>query len=75
MARLGSMADFTKKNLKREIEDSAEKHGLAPNLEARFPTEELGLEKSGFSYQSAGVPAAFRPPARGAGGALRVHRG
>jgi quercetin dioxygenase-like cupin family protein len=37
-------------NLK-DVENSAEKFGLAPDLEARFASGDLGLEKSGLSYQ------------------------
>lgn len=44
------MADYTHMNLK-DVEDLAPKFGMAPGLEARFPTAELGLEKSGLSYQ------------------------
>jgi mannose-6-phosphate isomerase-like protein (cupin superfamily) len=43
------MADYTLKNLK-EVEDSATKFGLSPDLEARF-ARELDLENSGVSYQ------------------------
>ena len=44
------MATHTIKNLK-EVEDSAPKFGMSDVLEARFAREELGLEKSGVSYQ------------------------
>lgn len=44
------MATHTKVNLK-EVEDSAPKFGYAPNVEARFASGDLGLEKSGVSYQ------------------------
>jgi uncharacterized cupin superfamily protein len=44
------MAGHTIVNLK-EVEDMAPKFGFAPNLEARFATGALGLEKSGVSYQ------------------------
>jgi mannose-6-phosphate isomerase-like protein (cupin superfamily) len=44
------MADYTKINL-HDVEDSAAKYGYAGNHEARFPTRDLGLEKSGLSYQ------------------------
>jgi uncharacterized cupin superfamily protein len=37
-------------NLK-ELENAAEKFGLAPNLEARFAREALGAETLGLSYQ------------------------
>jgi mannose-6-phosphate isomerase-like protein (cupin superfamily) len=45
------MPDYTRVNLKQDVEDSAQKHGLAPDLEARFPSQDLGLERSGMSYQ------------------------
>ena len=45
------MADYTQKNLKDDVENAAEKFGLAPDLEARFARSALGLEGGGFSYQ------------------------
>ena len=45
------MADYTKKNLKQDVGDSAEQFGMADNLEARFGSDDLGLEKVAFSYQ------------------------
>jgi uncharacterized cupin superfamily protein len=45
------MADFTQKNIKDELENAAEKFGLAPDLEARFGRGALGLQGGGFSYQ------------------------
>lgn len=45
------MADFTKKNLKGDVGDSAEEFGLGDNLEARFGSDDLGLKKVAFSYQ------------------------
>ena len=44
------MGEYTIKNLK-EVEDSAPKFGMSDVLEARFAREELGLERSGVSYQ------------------------
>lgn len=44
------MATYTIKNLK-EVEDSAPKFGMSDVLEARFAREDLGLERSGVSYQ------------------------
>jgi mannose-6-phosphate isomerase-like protein (cupin superfamily) len=41
---------YTIKNLK-EAKDVAEGAGLSDSLEARFPNEELGSERSGISYQ------------------------
>ena len=44
------MADYTIQNLK-EIEDSATKFGLSPELEARFAGGTLDQEGSRISYQ------------------------
>jgi mannose-6-phosphate isomerase-like protein (cupin superfamily) len=44
------MAGYTIRNLK-DVEDAAPKFGMSPPLEARFAREELGLERSGVSYQ------------------------
>ena len=44
------MADYTKLNLKQDVEDMAEKFGMAPNIEARYARKPLGLENSGVSY-------------------------
>jgi mannose-6-phosphate isomerase-like protein (cupin superfamily) len=44
------MADYTVANLK-EIDDSAVKFGLAPDVEARFGRKPLDSERSGVSYQ------------------------
>ena len=44
------MADYTKLNLKQDVEDMAPKFGMAPNIEARYARKPLGLEKSGVSY-------------------------
>ena len=45
------MADYTLKNLKRDVDDAAEKFGLAPNLEARFARDALGSTRSGLGYE------------------------
>jgi mannose-6-phosphate isomerase-like protein (cupin superfamily) len=45
------MADYTHRNLKDDVENSAEKFGLAPDLETRFGRKELGVAGGGFSYQ------------------------
>jgi mannose-6-phosphate isomerase-like protein (cupin superfamily) len=45
------MTDYTHKNLKDDVEDSAEKFGLAPNLEARFGRSVLDMQGGGMSYQ------------------------
>jgi mannose-6-phosphate isomerase-like protein (cupin superfamily) len=44
------VAVYTKVNLK-EVEDQAERFGLAPNIEARMARVPLELENSGVSYQ------------------------
>ena len=44
------MADYTKLNLKQDVEDMAPKFGFAPNIEARYARKPLGLENSGVSY-------------------------
>jgi mannose-6-phosphate isomerase-like protein (cupin superfamily) len=45
------VADYTKVNLKEDVDDQAPNFGLSPNLEARFARVPLGLENSGISYQ------------------------
>ena len=57
--RKDRMADYTIKNL-REAEDMAPKFGLAPDMEARFPASELGLEATGLSLQRL-APNATQP--------------
>jgi mannose-6-phosphate isomerase-like protein (cupin superfamily) len=54
-----SMAGYTVVNL-REVEDSAEKFGYAPKLQARFARGALGLEKTGLSLQK--LRPGFRGP-------------
>ena len=44
------MADYTKLNLKQDVEDSAAAFGVSPALEARFAREPLELRNSGVSY-------------------------
>jgi quercetin dioxygenase-like cupin family protein len=44
------VAMHTLVNLK-ELDNAAERLGFAPDVEARFATKPLGLEKSGISYQ------------------------
>lgn len=43
-----------------DVEDVAVRFGLAPGLEARFPTRQLGLERSGVSVQR--LSPGFRTP-------------
>ena len=45
------MADYTLRNLKEDVENSSERFGLAPDMEARFARRDLGLQGGGFSYQ------------------------
>jgi mannose-6-phosphate isomerase-like protein (cupin superfamily) len=44
------MADYTLKNLKEDVEDSAVEYGISPALEARFARDPLKLQNSGVSY-------------------------
>jgi mannose-6-phosphate isomerase-like protein (cupin superfamily) len=44
------MTGYAIRNLK-EIEDSAVKFGLSPQMESRFARKELGAETLGLSYQ------------------------
>ena len=44
------VAGFTQINL-REVEDQASKFGLAPGLEGRFSTKDLGLDKAGIEVR------------------------
>ena len=53
------MSEYTIVNLK-DVEDSAEKFGYAPDMEARFASGALELEKSGVSYQR--LAPGFRMP-------------
>jgi len=64
------MADYTQKNLKDDVENAAEKFGLAPSLEARFGRSALGLEGGGFSY-SGMRPTSGRPARTGTSGRKR----
>jgi len=43
--------DYTKINLKDDVEDQAPNFGLAPHIEARMARVPLELEHSGISYQ------------------------
>lgn len=45
------MAGYTLRNLRDDVENSAEKFGLAPELETRFGRKPLEVEGGGFSYQ------------------------
>jgi mannose-6-phosphate isomerase-like protein (cupin superfamily) len=54
------MSDYAIQNIKN-LEDSAVKFGLSPQVEARFGRNALDAHKSGFSYQrfQAGYRQAF----------------
>ena len=54
------MADYTLLNLKQDVEDSGERFGYAPNMEARFARKALGLEHSGLTYLR--MAPGFREP-------------
>lgn len=54
------MSDYTKVNLKTEVDDMAPRFGLAPNLESRFARKPLELDQSGLSYYR--VAADYRLP-------------
>ena len=44
------MAEYTRRNLKTDIEDQAPKFGFAPNLEFRMAGDPLGASESAVSY-------------------------
>jgi uncharacterized cupin superfamily protein len=54
------VADYTQLNVKDDVENMSERFGLAPNMEARFGRNPLGLEGGGFSYQK--LAPNFRSP-------------
>ena len=54
------MNGYTIKNLRSDVEDSAVKFGLSPDLEAHFASTPLGLTQSGVSYQR--FAPGFRAP-------------
>jgi mannose-6-phosphate isomerase-like protein (cupin superfamily) len=45
------VADYTKLNLKEDVEDQAPRFGLGENMEARMARVPLELENFGVSYQ------------------------
>ena len=45
------MAGWTLRNLRDDVENSAEMYGMGPDLETRFGRKALELEGGGFSYQ------------------------
>ena len=44
------MADYTKLNLRSDVDDMAPKFGMGSDIEARYARTPLGLENSGASY-------------------------
>ena len=54
------MSDYTKANLKSDVDDQAPKFGLSPDLEGHFARSELDLEQSGVSYQK--LASGYRIP-------------
>ena len=54
------MPDYTQLNLKHDVENVSERYGLAPDMEARFARNPLGLQGGGFSYQK--LAPGFRSP-------------
>jgi mannose-6-phosphate isomerase-like protein (cupin superfamily) len=45
------LADFTIRNLASDVENAAEKFGMAPKVEAHFARADLDAEQLGISYQ------------------------
>jgi mannose-6-phosphate isomerase-like protein (cupin superfamily) len=54
------VADYTKVNIKEEVEDQAPNFGLSPDLESRMARVPLELEGFGVSYQR--IAPNFRVP-------------
>lgn len=54
------MSQYSRLNLKRDVEDMAPKFGYAPDLESRFARKPLGLEKSGLGHYK--VAPGYRVP-------------
>jgi uncharacterized cupin superfamily protein len=45
------VSNYAHLNLKDDVENMAERFGLAPDLETHFARKALGVEGGGFSYQ------------------------
>ena len=45
------MANYTLRNLRDDVENSAAQYGMGPDLETRFGRKPLEVEGGGFSYQ------------------------
>src|SRR4051794_10464918 len=54
------MPGYTVSNLREDVEDSAPKFGMAPDMEARFASRNLDLTQSGVSLQRV-APNATQP--------------
>jgi mannose-6-phosphate isomerase-like protein (cupin superfamily) len=54
------MSDYTKRNLKADVEDAAPNFGMPEELEARFGRRALGGESLGLSYMK--LAPNFRVP-------------
>ena len=54
------MSDYTKINLKDDVNNAAADFGMGEHLETRFARKALGLEQFGFSYQK--MQPNFRQP-------------
>jgi mannose-6-phosphate isomerase-like protein (cupin superfamily) len=50
LPRIRGVADYTLRNLKEDVPDSAVEYGLSPALETRFARELLELRNSGVTY-------------------------
>jgi mannose-6-phosphate isomerase-like protein (cupin superfamily) len=45
------MTDYTKVNVKQQVEDAAPKFGMSPTVEAHFAHDDLDATVTGLSYQ------------------------
>jgi mannose-6-phosphate isomerase-like protein (cupin superfamily) len=54
------MSDYTKVNLKHDVNNAAVDFGMGDDLETRFARKAMGLEQFGFSYQK--MQPGFRQP-------------
>jgi mannose-6-phosphate isomerase-like protein (cupin superfamily) len=54
------MADYTKRNLRTEVDDQAKAFGFAPNLEFRVARDALGTTESALSFMR--LAPGFRVP-------------
>jgi mannose-6-phosphate isomerase-like protein (cupin superfamily) len=54
------MPDYTKKNLKSEVEDSARPFGMPEGMEAHFSGADLRMSTGGMAYER--LESGVRPP-------------